>query len=63
MCIDDAGDLQSVEGVEIERADGCAYTSAEYFYCSGAYAQDAEITDFLCDGTDLIEEALYPECK
>lgn len=53
-----------VEGAEIERAEGCGYTSAETFYCSGRYPVDPAVAQFLCDEDGhLIESALYPECR
>jgi hypothetical protein len=62
LCFDDDGTLVPVKGSEIIRAEGCSYVSDEDYYCSGAYAVDPAIVQFLCDGTDLIEEALYPAC-
>jgi hypothetical protein len=64
MCFDETGALVLALGVEIERAPGCSYTTAEYFYCNAgnAYGVDEVIRTYLCDGTDLLEEALYPAC-
>jgi hypothetical protein len=63
MCFDE-GALVPVAGVEILRAPGCGYTSAEYFYCNlgNVYGVDEAIRLYLCDEDDLIEENLYPEC-
>jgi len=41
---------------------GCTVISDEDFYCSGDYDVDPTIADFVCDGTDLIPENVYPEC-
>ena len=62
LCFDDSGDLVWAADSEVERYPGCGYTDAETFYCSGNYPVDPDIVPFLCDGNDLIEEALYPEC-
>ncbi|MBX2799501.1 MAG: hypothetical protein KTR31_17630 [Myxococcales bacterium] len=62
LCFDEFGKLGWAEGVYIERAAGCDYIDAEEYYCSGNYDVDPDILPFLCDGTDLIEEALYPPC-
>ena len=64
MCMD--GDTAvPIEGVSIERYPGCGYTDAETFYCSGAYSHmtDPDVVEYLCDGTSLIEENLYPDCE
>lgn len=62
LCFDGSGNLVPAEGVDIHREAGCAYVDAEDYYCSGAYAVDPDVARFLCDGTDLIEERLYPDC-
>jgi len=62
LCFDDDGTLVPVEGSSIERYPGCGYIDAETYYCSGAYAVDPDVVEHLCDGTDLIEENLYPNC-
>lgn len=64
MCFDETDTLVEAAGSEVDRYPGCGWTDAETFYCSGAYDHmfDASIKEFLCDGTTLIEEALYPEC-
>jgi len=64
LCFDGSGTLVEADGVSIERAPGCSLTDAETFYCGGGYDGmfDTSIKQFLCDGTDLIEEALYPTC-
>ena len=62
LCFDDNGVLGPADGVQIDRYPGCSYTDSETYYCSGAYGVDPDIVAFLCDGTDLIEEALYPPC-
>jgi hypothetical protein len=61
LCFED-GVLVPAPGVDIHREPGCGITTAEQYYCSGAYAVDPEIVAFLCDGTDLNEELLYPTC-
>ncbi len=58
----DEGNLVMAEGVDIERAAGCTYTTAEEYYCSGMYTVDEDVVDFICDGTSLIDEVFYPEC-
>ena len=62
LCFDDAGALVPVDGVDIHREAGCSYVSAEQYYCSGLYGVDADVVAFLCDGRDLDERALYPNC-
>ncbi len=62
LCRDENNDLVPAEGVDIVRAEGCTWIDAEEYYCSGNYDVDPNIVPFLCDGTNLIEEALYPEC-
>jgi hypothetical protein len=62
LCFDASGTLVFAPDVDIDRAPGCSYTDAETYYCSGNYAVDPAIVAFLCDGTTLIEEALYPNC-
>ena len=62
LCFDDAGALVPVDGVDIHREAGCPYVSAEQYYCSGLYGVDADVVAFLCDGRDLDERALYPNC-
>ncbi|MBX2797885.1 MAG: hypothetical protein KTR31_09460 [Myxococcales bacterium] len=62
MCIDGSGEAVLVEGVSIERAEGCSYTDAETYYCSGAYGIDEAVESFLCDEGELVEENLYPTC-
>jgi len=62
LCFDNTGTLVPADGVDIDRAPGCSYTDTETYYCSGAYPVDPAIVGYLCDGTDLIEEALYPSC-
>jgi len=64
MCMNEEGEAELAEGVSIERAEGCGYTDAERFYCSGAYDHmvDPEIQAFLCDDGELIEDRLYPDC-
>jgi hypothetical protein len=62
LCFDADGDLVPAAGVDIHREAGCAYIDAETYYCSGLYDVDDDIVDFLCDGTNLIEVNLYPNC-
>jgi len=62
LCFDAGGNLVNAPGSEILRAPGCGWTSAEEWYCVQGNADPATI-GFLCDGNDLIEEALYPECN
>jgi hypothetical protein len=41
---------------------GCSVISDEEMYCSGEYDIDPAIVALICDGTDLIEDELYPTC-
>jgi len=63
MCFDDAGALVMAPGASIERYPGCSWTTAETYYCSGNYGIDAAVEAYLCDGYDLLEENLYPDCN
>jgi len=40
----------------------CVRISDEDMYCSGDYAMDEDLASLICDGTDLREELVYPEC-
>ena len=62
LCFDQAGDLVPAPDSEIIRYPGCSWTTAETYYCSGNYSVDPTIVQYLCDGNDLNEEALYPVC-
>jgi hypothetical protein len=63
LCYDETDTLVDVPGSDgIDRYAGCSYTTSEQWYCSGAYAVDPDIVAYICDGTTLIEENLYPEC-
>jgi len=62
LCFDAGGNLVEAPGVDITRAPGCSWTDSETYYCSGNYAVDPVVASYLCDGSDLIEEALYPSC-
>ena len=63
MCIDGSGVLIPATDSEIVRYPGCNYTDAQAYYCSGNYAIDPAIEQYLCDDNGiLIESALYPEC-
>jgi hypothetical protein len=62
LCFDSVGDLVPAPDTSIVRYAGCSYTSAESYYCSGNYPIDPAIVGYLCDGNDLNEEALYPDC-
>jgi hypothetical protein len=42
---------------------GCSVISDEEMYCSGDYDIDPAIVALICDGTDLIEDELYPTCS
>jgi len=62
MCIDMSGAAVPVLGADITRVPGCSWTTAEQWYCSGSYAADPAVVAYVCDGTSLIEDALYPDC-
>ncbi len=62
LCYDADGDLVPAVGVDIHREAGCDYVTAEEWYCSGAYAVDPDVAEYVCEGTNLIEENLYPNC-
>lgn len=62
LCFDSHGTLVAAPGSSIDRWPGCSWTEAETYYCSGGFGIDPAVVAFLCDGTDLIEENLYPDC-
>ena len=62
LCIDGDGSLVPVAGADVVRVAGCDYTTDEEWYCSGVYGADSDVSDFVCDGGDLLPEALYPRC-
>lgn len=64
MCMNAEGDAVAAAGSSVERYAGCAYTTAEAYYCNAAntYEVDADVRSFLCKETVLVESALYPTC-
>jgi hypothetical protein len=62
LCFDESGALVPVDGQDVSRVAGCDYTTVEELYCSGVWPTDPAVVDFVCDGTSLIEERLYPPC-
>jgi hypothetical protein len=43
--------------------DVCIVISDEDFLCSGDYAAPSDLSDLVCDGSDLLEDVLYPTCE
>ncbi|MBX2797945.1 MAG: hypothetical protein KTR31_09760 [Myxococcales bacterium] len=62
LCIDADGALVDDPSQARELSDGCAPTPAEDWWCSGAFDVDPKLAAALCDGTELVEAALYPAC-
>jgi len=59
---DGDADYDDYCGEEEPEPGVCVVITDEAFFCSGLYDVDDAIVALICDGTELLEDVLYPAC-